>query len=277
MIMTQARPPPKTAISHEEIQAKIINAVLWYQSRQIHEESVNVHVHMEIPILLARERTSIEAVRESPFQPSGMIEKTLCVDCAATPSEFGSPTGARIRSFVRARIHAGMELVAIGICGDVQYTGLTNVRQDFVGSSAVVDIGDDCSALRTSASLEFGGNSLRNGSKGVLVSRSFNMHQNILVATVDGGAASVYFKETKATTYSLGLSSFLLWSSIRVESEGRNTSVLGFFNHSSLRVISRNHALWVLGCLNGALLLELALFQRRHVAGYRRKAKMAKN
>lgn len=99
--------------------------------------------------------TSIKVVRQSTLQPGGMIQETLCIDYAATPSELGSPTGAGVWSFL-GTVNRACRIFALCIFCDVKNTSLPNVGQYLVRSSAIVDIGDDCSTFGAPSPLKFG-------------------------------------------------------------------------------------------------------------------------
>lgn len=76
-------------------------------------------------------------------------------------------------------------------------------------------------------------------------------------------------EQSQPATYSFGLSSLLLWRSVRVEGEGSDTGVLGGLDNQLLSIVGRDGALRVCGGLDSSLRLELAgFFGGRHVAKF---------
>jgi hypothetical protein len=68
MMMIQPRPPPKTATSQEEMQAKMMTPVLWYQSALVS----GLYAH-----IVELRHTTIEGIRKLSLDPCRVIEETL--------------------------------------------------------------------------------------------------------------------------------------------------------------------------------------------------------
>lgn len=153
-MVTQPSPPPRTATSHDEIQAKMTRPVLWYQSKR------QLDFERQSACSLAR-LTSKELIWELPLHPRGMVEQALALfRTVARPSELRSPARTRKRGIFGIGVFAASQLVSVGVCCHVKNAGFAGLGKIFVRAVAIVLVGYDGGALVAPASLQFFWNGL---------------------------------------------------------------------------------------------------------------------